>query len=112
MERLTRHPGQQLLGRSAVHQLTWAPDRGVLAEAERGQVREPGDVVEMEVREQDVEPRGPAQELGVLDDPCHAGSGVDHDRGVALTKQRASRVATVTGEPAAAAQDPQHLLRA
>ena len=65
------------------------------------EVGEAGDVVEVEVGEQDVESLDAVEQLGRSISRADAGPGVDHDRRVAVAQQRAGGLAAVRREPAA-----------
>ena len=110
VHRLVRHRRQDRLGGRVVQKPARTPQRGVVADAERRQVREAGDVVEVKVREQDVQAIDACEDVGLLDQPCDAGPGVDHHRLVAVAQHRRRRLASVGGKPAAGSEDRQHLV--
>ncbi len=102
---LVRHPAEQLRGCGLVAEAARPPQGRVLAVADGRQIGQAGDVVEVEVREHDVQARDAGQVFGVLDQAADPGSGVDEDRVVAVAQQRARGVASEGGEPPAAAED-------
>ena len=108
VKRLVRDAGSsRLVGVGAVQQRP-GPHTVVCAhEPTAGQVGQAGDVVEVEVGEQDVEARDSVEQLGSLDQAADAGAGVDHDRRVAVAQERAGGVPAVGRKPAAAAEDNQ-----
>src|SRR4029079_729747 len=71
--------------------------------ADRG---EPGDVVEMEVRERDPDVPGALHELRLGDEPPHPRPRVEQEDGVALAQGDAGGLAAVVRQPAPAAEDP------
>jgi len=109
MERLAGNVVQQLVRRRVVQQPAGTPDRRLLAEADRREVGEPGDVVEVKVRQQDVDPGDAGQQRWPLDEPADAAAGVDDDRVFPPAQERACGVSSVGGEPATAAENAQHV---
>ena len=71
-----------------------------------GEIGEPADVVEVEVREREVDALHAVQPLGLRDQPVQAGAGVEDERGVAAADEHARRRAAAALHPAAAAQQP------
>ena len=67
------------------------------------QVRQPGDVIEVGVREKDIQPVG----LQMLAEPAHAGAGIEHDAD--FRQHQAGRVTPAGGKIAAGSeQDELH----
>ena len=108
VKRFIRDAGEDGVRGSAVEQLPGAPDRGVLAQTKGGEIGQPGDMVEMEVGEQDVESLHTVEEAVPLNEPRDAGARVDHDRGVAVPQQRARGVPLVCRKPPSPSEDCEH----
>ena len=107
VKRLVRELGEHEPGRRVVEQLARSPQRRLLAGADRGQIREPGDVVEVKVGQDDVETHDALEQVRTFDEPADPGARVDHHRRVPVAEQRARRLAAVRGEPATPAKDDQ-----
>ena len=64
-------------------------------------------MVEMEVRQDDVQRLYPLEQRGVLDEVADPGSGIDHEELRALPDHRRARLAPARRNPAAAAEQRQ-----